>query len=272
MVSKDDIPAPFPRRQNIDFFNQQSLKQELVNNFDTDLAALPERLLLLVAGKNAAQRAIEYAAHFNDVDVLAVEKSLENLAECNLQAQEKSLNNVAFWPMSLAKRFLSDGNQVHFASISAESQTIDDEFLSLVKNSLPSKGVLNIKLSQSPDIASADIQVLVNKQGLRNTSANIRALRSTILADKVSAYWSGLIHDEYFYSIDGCRQAWFDREDQMLSLNTVIDLTSQTNWQLKKVLNHYGKAVSTTLAKKNLLKIAKEKNVNHDYSVYLLKD
>jgi tetratricopeptide (TPR) repeat protein len=271
LIGKDDQPAPFPRRQNIDFFNQQSLKQELANNFQIDTSTLPERLLLLVAGKDASQRAIEYAAHFKDVDILAVEQSLENLAECHLKAQEKELSNVVFWPISLAKRFLTDGNQIHFASISSEPKIIDDEFLSLVQNQLCHQGVLNIKLFESSDPATQDIQALVNKQELRNTSANIRALRSTILADKYSAYWEGLINDEYFYSIDGCRQAWFNYNDQSLTLGTAINLGKGKVWELKKVLNHYGKAVSTTLAKKNLLKLAKEKTINHDYSVYLLK-
>ncbi|KZZ31575.1 MULTISPECIES: M48 family metallopeptidase [unclassified Oleiphilus] len=271
LTSKDDLPGPFPRRQTIDFFNQQSLKQELINNFQLPESELPERLLLLVAGTNASQRALEYANHFNDVDVLALENSLENLAECHLKAHQKGLSNIVFWPQSLAKRFLEDGNQIHFASISAEAPIVDAEFIELVKRQLCTNGMLNIKLCESPDNASADIETLVAKQGLRNTSANIRALRSTILADKYSAYWEGLINEEYFYSIDGCRQAWFGSNDQKPVLNTAIELSSSSDWQLSKVLNHYGKAVSTALAKKNLLKIAKTKQINHDYSIYLAK-
>jgi tetratricopeptide (TPR) repeat protein len=271
LVGKDDLPAPFPRRQNLDFFNQQSLKKELLNNFDIEESQLPDRLLLLVAGKDASQRALEYANHFTDVDILAVEGSLENLAECSIKAQESNMNNVVFWPLSMAKNFLMDGNKINFASISSEPGTVDNTFLSLVQNSLQKDGILNLKLSESPDCATLDIQALVSKQNIRNTSANIRSLRSTILADKVSAYWSGLIHEEYFYSIDGCRQSWFTNDTQQVVVQSIISSLNEDNWELSKVLNHYGKVISTTLAEKYLYKIAKEQTINTDYSIYLVK-
>jgi tetratricopeptide (TPR) repeat protein len=271
LTSKDDRPAPFPRLQNIDFYNQTSLKQELINSFGIDKSDVPERVLLLVAGKGASQKALEYASHFTDVDTIAVENSLENLAECNLKAQQKKLTNVVFWPTSLATRFLQDGNTIHFASVTAESDLVERSFLDLVKANLATNGILNLKLVESSDNASSDIEALVAKQNLKNTSANIRALRSTILEDKNSAYWEALIKNEYFYSIDGCRQAWFNNSDQKLVLNTAIDLSSDKKWDLKKVLNHYGKVVSTPLAKKNLLKIAKTNRINHDLSLYLVK-
>ena len=271
LLSKEDLPAPFPRRQNIGFFNHTSLKQEFVNSFGIAYSELPERILLLVAGKDASQKALEYALHFTDVDIVAVESSLENLAECALKAESKGLANVVFWPLSLATKFLKDGNTIHFASVSSEPECMNQDFLELVKSRLSSNGILNIKLFESPDNASADIQVLVAKQDLKNTSSNIRALRSTILADKYSAYWDDLIKDEYFYSIDGCRKAWFDGSDQKLVLKAAIDLSADKDWELKKVLNHYGKPVSTPLAKKNLLKIAKNNRINNDISLYLIK-
>ena len=271
LVAKEDLPAPFPRWNKIDFFNQQSLKSELSMSFGINTANLPERLLLLVAGVDASQKAFSYARHFTDVDVLAVENSLENLAESHLKAQEENISNIAFWPLSLAKRFLQDGNQIHFASLSGDAKCIDTSFISLVKNSLGEQGVLNVKLIKTPDIATKDIQQLINKQSLKNTSANIRALRSTILADKFSEYWSDVIKDEYFYSIDGCRQAWFTDNNQALVLQSVIDLLSQPEWELSKVLNHHRKTVAMTLAEKHLHKFADSKNIKNDYSVYFVK-
>ena len=199
LIAKEDLPAPFPRWNKIDFFNQQSLKNELVANFGLDKKSLPERLLLLVAGDDASQKAFSYARHFTDVDVLAVENSLENLAECHLKAQDEQLNNIAFWPLSLAKRFLQDGNTLHFASLSGITNCLDESFISLVKKSLENQGILNVKLLKTPDIATQDIQQLINKQSLSPTTANIRALRSTILADKSSKYWANVIKNEYFY-------------------------------------------------------------------------
>lgn len=271
LLAKEDLPAPFPRWQNLDFFNQQSLKQELVNNFHLDEALMPERLLLLVAGKNAAQRAFEYGHHFTDVDILAVESNLENLAECHLRTAEEKLTNVVFWPPSLAEQFLNDGNTIHFASVSHDSKLINPYFFSLIERSLHKEGVMNIKLSEPLDPASADIRDLVYNQELKDTSANIRALRSTILSDKDSAYWSNLIHEEYFYSVDGCREAWFKQENAQEYLDTIIKLIAAPSWSLAKVLNHYGKTISTTLAEKNLHKIAKEKSKHSDYSLYFVK-
>jgi len=272
LIASDDLPAPFPRWNTIDFYNQQSLKQELVSNFDIDPQLLPDRLLLLVAGTDASQRAFEYARHFTDVDILAVENSLENLAENHLKAKSENLSNIAFWPVSLTKRFLEDGNAVHFASISSESETIDSHFVELLKKSLPKKGVMNIKLVESPDSATIDIQALITKQQLCNSSANIRALRATILADKYSAYWSGLINNEYFYSIDGCRKFWFNPQDQLDLLDVTEDLANQSEWSLSKILNHHGKVVSTTLAKKNLLKYSRDKHISNNCSVYFIKN
>lgn len=271
LLSKEDLPAPFPRWHNLDFFNQQSLKQELINNFHLNETTLPERLLLLVAGKNAAQRAFEYAHHFNDVDILAVESNLENLAECHLRATEENLSNVVFWPNSLAERFLKDGNTIHFASISHDSKLTTPLFMELVESNLCKDGILNIKITETVDTASADIRELVSKQDLQNTTANIKALRSTILSDKDSVYWSNLIHEEYFYSIDGCREVWFNHSNDKAFLAKVNRLAKQANWSLSKVLNHYGKTISTTLAEKNLQKIAKESSAHSDYSLYFVK-
>jgi len=271
LIAKEDMPAPFPRWNKIDFFNQQSLKSELVTSFGIDTANLPDRLLLLVAGVDASQKAFSYARHFTDVDVLAVENSLENLAESHLKAQEEQLNNIAFWPLSLAKRFLQDGNQIHFASLSGDASCIDTSFISLVKNSLDQQGVLNVKLVKTPDNATKDIQQLIHKQSLNHTSANIRALRSTILSDKNSEYWADVIKDEYFYSIDGCRQAWFTDNNQTHILDSVIDLLVQPDWTLSKVLNHHRKTVAMTLAEKHLHKFANNMNIKNEYSVYFVK-
>tara|TARA_R110002167_G_scaffold326316_3_gene532311 strand:- start:631 stop:2625 length:1995 start_codon:yes stop_codon:yes gene_type:complete len=271
LLAKEDLPAPFPRWHNLDFFNQQSLKQELINNFHLNETLMPDRLLLLVAGKNAAQRAFEYAHHFTDVDILAVESNLENLAECHLRAAEEKLTNVVFWPPSLAEQFLSDGNSIHFASISNDSKLVSPYFFSLIERNLHKDGVINIKLCEPLDQASADIRDLVSNQELKDSSENIRALRSTILSDKGSAYWSNLIHEEYFYSVDGCREAWFNQANQQVFLDNIIHLIDTSCWTLSKVLNHYGKTISITLAEKNLKKIAKEKSKHSDYSLYFVK-
>ena len=198
----------------------------------------------------------------NKNEELTIESNLENLAECHLRATEENLSNVVFWPISLAEKFLSDGNTIHFASISHDAKLTTPHFISLVENSLSPKGVLNVKLSESLDPASADIRELVLKQDLQNTTANIKALRSTILSDKDSVYWSKLIHAEYFYSIDGCREAWFNEENNQQFLSALTHLIDQEKWSLSKVLNHNGKAVSIDLAQKNLQKIAKEKLSN----------
>jgi hypothetical protein len=271
LLAKEDLPAPFPRWHNLDFFNQQSLKQELINNFHLNEALMPERLLLLVAGKSAAQRAFEYAHHFTDVDILAVESNLENLAECHLRATEEKLTNIVFWPQSLAERFLKDGNNIHFASISQDPKLMSPYFIDLIERNLHKEGVLNIKLSESLDPASADIRDLVSNQDLKSTTANIKALRSTILADKDSAYWSNLIREEYFYSVDGCREAWFKQDNEQDFLNNVNHFLDAPNWSLAKVLNHYGKSISVALAEKNIQKIAKEQSKHSDYSLYFIK-
>lgn len=271
LVAKEDLSAPFPRWNNLAFFNEQSLKKDLVESFNLSDEHLPERLLLLVAGTDAAQKAVEYARYFTDVDVLAVEHSLENLAESHLKAQEEQLSNIAFWPPSLARRFLQDGNEIHFASISADAKVLDPSFMSLIQTSLSNNGVMNIKLQKSPDDATKDIQSLVSKQKLRATSDNIRALRATILADKNSEYWSNLINDEYFYSIDGCRQSWFTPSTQQSMLGSVIGLLAKSEWTLSKVLNHHSKAVATTLAEKHLARFSEKQKVDNEYSIYLVK-
>ena len=144
-------------------------------------------------------------------------------------------------------------------------------FISLIERNLHKEGVMNIKLSESLDPASADIRTLVSKQELKNTTANIKALRSTILSDKESAYWSNLIHEEYFYSVDGCRDVWFNQENEQEFLDNILHLLETPDWTLAKVLNHYGKTISTTLAEKNLQKIAKEQSKLSDYSLYFIK-
>jgi len=271
LVAKEDVSSPFPRWTSLDYFNPQSLRSELTTNFSLDLDQMPERLLLLVAGADATQKALGYAKHFTDVDVLAVEENLNNLAESQLKAKEQKLDNIAFWPMSLAKRFLNDGNQIHFAAISDDLNMIDMGFLSLVEKGLSTQGILNFKLIKSPDNATKDIQNLVTKQKLPATSANIRALRSTILADKYSAYWSDLISNEYFYSVDGCRESWFNKRDQNTVLTAISTLLKSDDWQLSKVLNHHRKDVAATLAKKHIDRFSKENQVNNEYSIYLVK-
>ena len=271
LIGKEDIPAPYPRSSCLDFFNPQSLKDELTSNFKVDKNTLPDRLLLLVAGVDASQKALGYAKYFTDVDVLAVESSLNNLSEGQLKAQEQKLSNIAFWPLSLATRFMNDGNQIHFAAICDDTNMLDQGFMSLVQHALVQQGILNYKLLKSPDSATQDIQSLVTKQKLPATTANIRALRSTILTDKYSAYWSDLINSEYFYSVDGCRDEWFNNRSQNDVLGMVSSLLDGKEWNLAKVLNHHRKDVAATLVKKHIQKFTNENHVSNEYSIYLVK-
>ena len=72
LIAKEDLSAPYPRWNNLDLFNEQSLKKEITSSFNIAAENLPERLLLLVAGAGTLMPRTLYRFKFNITPVFII--------------------------------------------------------------------------------------------------------------------------------------------------------------------------------------------------------
>ena len=95
------VPASLPR--------ESSLKALMATELQLDTENLPATLRIMVCGAQSGQRAMELASYLDDVEVIA-DESLANIAKATRMANEMGMDNIVFWPWSIAQRFVADGH------------------------------------------------------------------------------------------------------------------------------------------------------------------
>ncbi len=247
-LAKADLPHAWPCWHNLTPYTAQPIKQELSNSLGISTSHWPETVRLFVIGAGSGQRAIELATYFTDVEVVAVDEELANLAHGNRRARERGLENIVFWPYSLASRFINDGNQVQMVEVG----TLPSERLNqlsvdqLARQALGSGGLLHIHTgehgSSRMDIA---LRRMVERHRLAPTSETIRRLRRMILSHPEQEAYEEMLKDPDFYAIAGCRRRWFFPEDQEQLLGLMASLSNEVDWKLLKARDSDGQDLAT---------------------------
>lgn len=242
-LDRNDLPHAWPSYSNLSHFTQQRLRDELQQSMGITPEQWPETLRILLIGAGSGQRALELARYFTDVEVVAVDEELANLAHASCRASDMGLENIVFWPYSLASRFINDGHQVQMVEIGQlpSGQVQPVSINAMIRKALVAGGVLHINTDRlaSPRVDQA-IRRMVERHKLPPTAATIRRLRRMVLNNPDQAPWSDLLRDPEFYATAGCRRRWFFPQDPKQIAQVMGTLSNEVDWKLMRARDHDG--------------------------------
>jgi len=213
---------------------------------------VPERfesssLKILLIGCGTGERAFYLANYFDNVHVVAIDHSKENLGYAIGKAKELEIENIQFGLADLSIAFESTneiGNKntdkfdiIEFTEsinhVLNPKQTIDSWKSLLTEDGLIRFDFNAIKAQETRGLISQ----LVGERRLSPTSDNIRHLRNAIIQEAKSGLWDDLFLDEYFYSGTGCKELFFQKNNHHFDLNAISNLLKQTGLNFKGFIN-----------------------------------
>ncbi|XOZ33843.1 tetratricopeptide repeat protein [Halomonadaceae bacterium KBTZ08] len=254
-LAREDLPHAWPCWHNLRLHHAQPLKQELAQSLGIDTSTWPETVRILVIGAGSGQHAMELAHYFTDVEVVAVDENLAGLAHGNRLAREKDLQNIVFWPYSLATRFIQDGNQVQMVEIrQLPSETHEGTPIkTLAQQALDSGGLLHIHTGEhGASRVDVALRRMMERHKLQPTTETLRRLRRMILNNPKHQAYQALLNEPDFYATAGCRKRWFFPED-ISQLDALMDnLSSEVDWKLLRARDTDGANLATAPVVKQL--------------------
>ena len=254
-LEKADVPQAWPSWSALPYRNQNNLKNALENDLGVATHAFPETLRIMVCGARSGQRAMELAHYLCDVEVIAVDESLANIAKATRMADEMGIDNIVFWPWSIAQRFVADGHKVHWIDIGRlPSTSMTSLSLAALANSATDSGAIVHMHTGFSEQTSGDrrIRELVARHQLKPTRANLRQLRTMVINNRQDTVWKELIADPDFYALGGCRDRWFagqnpDQLDELMAL-----VSNEVDWKLAKARDTDGHSLATGPVQKQI--------------------
>lgn len=254
-LARADLPHAWPCWYNLRIHHEQPLKQELAQSLGIDTSAWPETVRIMVIGAGSGQHALELAHYFTDVEVVAVDENLAGLAHGNRLARKKDLQNIVFWPYSLATRFIQDGNPVQMVEIrQLPSETHEGTPIkTLAQQALSSGGLLHIHTGEhGASRVDVALRRMMERHKLQPTTETLRRLRRMILNNPRHEAHQALLNESDFYATAGCRKRWFFPEDAS-QLDALMDnLSSEVDWKLLRARDTDGANLATAPVIKQL--------------------
>ncbi|QSP94456.1 hypothetical protein LPB19_14945 [Marinobacter salinisoli] len=246
-LDKIDLPQAWPTWSNLSQQTETSLKKILIQELGLPAEDLPDTLRILVCGAQSGQRALELARYLSDVEVIAVDESLANVAKGGRVAAEIGLDNIVFWPWSIAQRFVADGHKLHWVEVGRlPSAAMTDLSLSALVNDATNAGAVVHLHTAITEQTRGDRQIrdLIKEHNLQPNRATLRQLRQLVLNNHDKTPWQDLAHEDDFFSLGGCRDRWFAPQDpdqlkQLLGL-----LSNEVEWKLIKARDAEGHSLS----------------------------
>ncbi|ABC31517.1 FOG: TPR repeat [Hahella chejuensis KCTC 2396] len=233
-----EVAMACPVWRNIEFFSEQSLRKQLESVLGAKAQQLPERLCAMILGAESSQRAVEFARYFDDVDVIAVDENLANLAFGARKAEQYDLENIVFWPYSIAQRFIEDGARIHFLKIEKFPSLSVAEFnlIESIQKMVCKGGVVQVSTGDSELTQVTDkAQTIIEHYRLTRRSNDIRLLRRAIIENADDPAWAPLLSHPHFYNLTGCRSTWFAGEDRAQIQSVLTYLSNEVDWKLAQV-------------------------------------
>ncbi len=277
-LEKTDVPQAWPSWSTLSYHTQSSLKGMLANELGLATDNCPDTLRMMVCGARSGQRAMELAYYLSDVEVIAVDESLANIAKATRMADDLGIDNMAFWPWSIAQRFLADDHKVHWIEIGRlPSANMTEVSLAAIASSGTASGAIvhmHTGVSEQTD-GDHHIRQLVARHELKPTHSAICQLRKMVLNNRQDPIWQELIADPDFYALGGCRDRWFSEQNPE-QLNELMALVSnEVDWKLVKARDIDGHSLATGPVQKQIQAEALGSEVQslmgQDLSVYFQK-
>ncbi|WP_418140301.1 hypothetical protein NUW46_13255 [Marinobacter sp. MA] len=247
-LEKTDVPQAWPSWSQLAYRTESSLKTLMATELGLDTENLPTTLRIMVCGAQSGQRAMELAGYLDDVEVIAVDESLANIAKATRMANEMGMDNIVFWPWSIAQRFVADGHQVHWIEVGRlPSPAMTSLSLAALVNEATGSGAVVHMHTAIAEQTSGDKQIrkLVAEHKLQPSRQTLRQLRRMVLSNRNDAAWQELISDADFYSLGGCRDRWFRPQDTAQLKELMAMASNEVEWKLVKARDVDGHSLAT---------------------------
>lgn len=277
-LEKTDVPQAWPSWSRLAYRTESSLKTLMATELGLDTDNLPATLRIMVCGAQSGQRAMELAGYLDDVEVIAVDESLANIAKATRMANEMGMDNIVFWPWSIAQRFVADGHQVHWIEVGRlPSPAMNTLSLAALVNQATGSGAVVHMHTAIAEQTAGDKQIrkLVSEHKLQPTRQTLRQLRRMVLANRNDAAWQELTADADFYSLGGCRDRWFRPQDTAQLKELMAMASNEVEWKLLKARDVDGHSLATGPVQQQIQAEALGSEVQslmgQNLSVYFLK-
>lgn len=247
VLDRADLPQAWPSWQQLAFHTGTSLKTIMAQHLGLDVSELPGTLRMMVCGAQSGQRALELARYLDDVEVIAVDESLANVATATRRADEMGLSNIVFWPWSVAKQFVADGHRVHWVEVGRlpSAAMTDLSLAALINNATTGGTVVHMHTAVAEQTkGDAQIRELISKHNLQPTRDSLRLLRQLVLNEAKAPQWQDLLQEADFYGLGGCLDRWFRPQD-IRQLRDLMGLVSnEVDWKLVKARDSDGHSLA----------------------------
>jgi len=247
-LDKTDVPQAWPAWSKLAYRTESSLKTLMATELGLATDQLPDTLRVIVCGAQSGQRAMELARYLADVEVIAVDESLANIAKATRMAAESEINNIVFWPWSIAQQFVADGHQVNWVEVGRlPSPAMIELSLAALVNSAAGSGAIVHLHTAIAEQTTGDRQMrkLIAEHGLQPTRPTLRQLRKMVLTNRQDATWQELAHEDDFYSLGGCRDRWFRPQDKAQLKDLMAMVSNEVEWKLIKARDEDGHSLAT---------------------------
>lgn len=247
-LDKTDVPQAWPAWSKLAYRAESSLKSLMAIELGLTTDKLPDTLRIMVCGAQSGQRAMELARYLADVEVIAVDESLANIAKATRMADESGISNAVFWPWSIAQQFVADGHQVHWVEVGRlPSPAMTELSLAALVNSASGSGAIVHLHTAIAEQTAGDRQMrkLIAEHGLQPTRSTLRQLRRMVLTNRQDGTWKELANEDDFYSLGGCRDRWFRPQDEQQLKDLMAMVSNEVEWKLVKARDEDGHRLAT---------------------------
>ncbi|MBQ0745644.1 MAG: hypothetical protein KBT82_15635 [Marinobacter sp.] len=247
-LDKTDAPQAWPAWSKLVYRAESSLKTLMATELGIATDKLPDTLRIMVCGAQSGQRAMELARYLADVEVIAVDESLANIAKATRMAAETEISNIVFWPWSIAQQFVADGHQVHWVEVGRlPSPAMTELSLAALVNSASGSGAIVHLHTAIAERTAGDVQIrkLITEHSLQPTRSTLRQLRRMVLTNRQDATWQKLANEDDFYSLGGCRDRWFRPQDEAQLKDLMAMVSNEVEWKLVKARDEDGHSLAT---------------------------
>ncbi|MBL3554906.1 MULTISPECIES: tetratricopeptide repeat protein [Marinobacter] len=254
-LEKTDVPQAWPSWSKLAYRNESSLKAMMATELGMNTQQLPATLRIMVCGAQSGQRAMELAHYLKDVEVIAVDESLANIAKATRLAGEMGISNIVFWPWSIAQRFVADNHKVHWIEVGRlPSKEMTDVSLAALVSSGTGNGAvvhMHTAVNEQTD-GDQQIRRLIAQHNLKPTRTALRQLRKMVLTNRQDPMWQALVAETDFYGLGGCRDRWFRQQDTAQLKELMALVSNEVDWKLVKARDTDGHSLATKPVQKQI--------------------
>ena len=254
-LDKTDVPQAWPNWTTLAYRSETSLKTMMATELGITTEQLPDTIRIMVCGAQSGQRAMELARYLKDVEVIAVDESLANIAKATRLADDMNIHNIVFWPWSIARQFVADDHKVHWIEIGRlPSAKMTNVSLAALVSSATGNGAivhLHTAVSEQTD-GDQQIRRLINQHNLKPTRTALRQLRNMVMTNRQDPTWQSLVRETDFYALGGCRDRWFCEQDSTQLKELMALVSNEVDWKLVKARDTDGHSLATGPVQKQI--------------------